>query len=56
MIVSFVINSLQLLTEIKLHKTARHVHIVKFLECFEDDANVYIILELCPNMVREHWG
>lgn len=26
-----------------------HPNIVKFIECFEDDENVYMILELCPN-------
>jgi serine/threonine protein kinase len=26
-----------------------HPNIVKFIECFEDNNNIYMILELCPN-------
>ena len=39
----------QLLSEIKIHKTLHHKHIVEFYTVFEDQKNVYIILELCPN-------
>eukprot|EP01052_Picozoa_sp_SAG31_P036399 SAG31_NODE_4537_length_3156_cov_1.780831_2_plen_156_part_00 len=28
------------------------MNVVKFLEWFEDDDNVYMVLELCPNRVR----
>ncbi|KAH3681523.1 hypothetical protein WICPIJ_007504 [Wickerhamomyces pijperi] len=39
----------KLLSEIKIHKSMNHTNIVKFIDCFEDDANVYILLEICPN-------
>ncbi|KAL7273297.1 Cell cycle serine/threonine-protein kinase cdc5/MSD2 [Rhizina undulata] len=35
--------------EIQVHKTMNHPNIVKFVECFEDAENIYMILELCPN-------
>ncbi|KAI5847372.1 kinase-like domain-containing protein [Morchella snyderi] len=35
--------------EIQVHKTMIHPNIVKFIECFEDPDNIYMILELCPN-------
>ena len=43
---------LQLLAEIKIHKSLSHPYIVGFESYFEDEANVYIMLELCPNQVR----
>lgn len=39
----------KLLSEIKIHKSMNHPNIVKFVDCFEDDVNVYILLEICPN-------
>lgn len=39
----------QLLSEIKIHKTLHHKHIVEFDSVFEDTKNVYIVLELCTN-------
>lgn len=39
----------KLLSEIKIHKSLNHPNIVNFIDCFEDDANVYILLEICPN-------
>ncbi|XP_064477278.1 serine/threonine-protein kinase PLK1-like [Ornithodoros turicata] len=33
--------------EITIHKSLRHKHIVGFHSFFEDDKNVYIVLELC---------
>jgi len=33
--------------EIAIHRAVHHQHIVEFYSFFEDDANVYIILELC---------
>ena len=39
----------KLLSEIKIHKSLRHQNIVNFMDCFEDDVNVYILLEICPN-------
>jgi serine/threonine protein kinase len=40
---------LQLNTEIKIHRTLLHQHIVHFELYFEDPENVYILLELCHN-------
>ncbi|KAK9469031.1 kinase-like domain-containing protein [Lipomyces arxii] len=39
----------KLLGEIKVHQSLDHPNIVKFIECFEDDVNVYILLEMCSN-------
>jgi polo-like kinase 1 len=40
---------MQLITEIKIHKSLAHPHIVKFEHVFEDHENVYILLEICSN-------
>lgn len=37
----------KLYAEIKLHRALQHPNIVGFEECFEDDDNVYMTLELC---------
>lgn len=39
----------KLLSEIKIHKSMSHPNIVEFIDCFEDDLNVYILLEICPH-------
>lgn len=39
----------KLLSEIQIHKSMKHPNIVQFTDCFEDDSNVYILLEICPN-------
>ncbi|QLL35072.1 hypothetical protein HG536_0H04480 [Torulaspora globosa] len=39
----------KLLSEIQIHKSMRHPNIVQFIDCFEDETNVYILLEICPN-------
>jgi polo-like kinase 1 len=39
----------KLKSEIKIHKSLFHSHIVKFEHVFEDSENVYILLELCKN-------
>lgn len=39
----------KLLSEIKIHRSLNHRHIVKFEHVFEDSQNVYILLELCTN-------
>ncbi|KZP18168.1 Pkinase-domain-containing protein [Athelia psychrophila] len=39
----------KLYAEIKIHKSLQHPNIVGFQECFEDEANVYMTLELCPS-------
>ena len=41
----------QLQTEIKIHKTLRHVNVVRFDRYFEDNNNVYMLLELCVHNV-----
>ena len=40
-------NKSKLLAELKIHKSMRHHHIVRFLDQFEDKDNVYFKLELC---------
>lgn len=39
----------KLMVEIKLHQSLHHQNIVKFEHVFEDQENVYIMLELCHN-------
>jgi len=39
----------KLISEIKIHKSLHHLHIVGFEHVFEDQENVYILLELCTN-------
>ncbi|KAH9053351.1 kinase-like domain-containing protein [Lactarius vividus] len=39
----------KLYAEIKIHKALDHPNIVQFIDCFEDDENVYMTLELCPS-------
>lgn len=39
----------QLYAEIKIHRSLDHPNIVRFQECFEDDDNVYMTLELCQS-------
>ena len=39
----------KLQTEIKIHRTLRHTHVVKFERFFEDNINAYMVLELCNN-------
>ena len=39
----------KLMSEIKIHKSLSHQHVVNFEHFFEDSENVYILLELCPN-------
>lgn len=39
----------KLLSEIKIHRALNHPHIVKFEHVFEDNDNVYILLEICKN-------
>jgi len=40
---------MKLMSEIKLHKGLHHPNIVRFEHVFEDQDNVYILLELCAN-------
>lgn len=39
----------KLRSEIAIHRSLDHDKVVKFVDYFEDNENVYIILELCPN-------
>jgi polo-like kinase 1 len=39
----------KLQSEIKIHKSCHHRHIVEFKHVFEDEENVYILMELCTN-------
>ncbi|KAG2008894.1 AGC/Akt protein kinase [Coprinopsis cinerea AmutBmut pab1-1] len=39
----------KLYAEIKIHRSLDHPNIVTFIDCFEDEDNVYITLELCPS-------
>jgi len=39
----------KLISEIKIHKSLHHTNIVGFEHVFEDQENVYILLELCTN-------
>ena len=41
----------KLIAEIKIHQMLYHDNIVRFKHVFEDDNNVYMILELCENGV-----
>ena len=40
---------MKILTEIRIHRSVANGHVVRFVRCFEDAANVYIIMELCSN-------
>lgn len=48
---------LQILREIDLHRHLSHNNIVAFFGDFEDDSNIYIVLELCTRKVicTENW-
>ena len=41
----------QITREVELHKNLRHKHVVGFHSYFEDDENVYIVLEICTRKV-----
>lgn len=49
--VLFYLSFFQLLSEIKIHQALSHPCIVKFYTCFEDQENVYMMLELCEKGV-----
>ena len=47
-------------SEIQIHKQMEHPNIVKFEHFFEDESNVYILLEICQNqtladLMRRRW-
>lgn len=37
--------------EVTIHQSLNHKHIVQFYSYFEDEHNVYIVLELCGRRV-----
>ena len=39
----------KLMSEIKIHRSLHHTNVVRFEHFFEDENNVYIMLELCTN-------
>ena len=39
----------KMLAEIRIHRAAEHEYIVKFTKCFEDEINVYILMEKCSD-------
>ena len=41
----------KLKTEISIHRSLNHEKVVRFCEYYEDQDNVYIVLEYCPNQV-----
>jgi serine/threonine protein kinase len=43
---------MKLISEIKIHKSLAHHSIVHFEHVFEDQENVYILLEICQNQVK----
>jgi serine/threonine protein kinase len=43
--------AIQMLSEIKIHQSLRHKHVVRFDLFLEDNENVYLVLELCGNKV-----
>ena len=45
----------QLQTEIRIHRALRHTFVCKFERYFEDNNNVYMLLELCSNNVSTSW-
>ena len=42
-------HQIKLVSEIKLHQSLQHPNIVRFERYFDDDHNVYILLEICTN-------
>ncbi|RHY25579.1 hypothetical protein DYB32_008221 [Aphanomyces invadans] len=46
---------LKFTSEIRIHRTLQHHRVVQFKHYFEDDANCYMLLELCSNQrLSEH--
>lgn len=39
----------KLKSEIKIHRALKHEHVVRFDRYFEDDNNVYLLLDICHN-------
>ena len=41
----------QIAREVELHRNLKHKNVVNFHSYFEDDDNVYIVLEICTKKV-----
>jgi len=41
------------MSEIRIHRSLHHPNIVGFEHFFEDNENVYILLEMCQNQVSK---
>lgn len=39
----------KLMSEIKIHRQLKHQHVCQFQNFFDDEHNIYIMLEICPN-------
>ena len=39
----------KLTNEIRIHRSLSNTHILQFIKSFEDEQNLYILLEICPN-------
>ena len=39
----------KLMSEIKIHRQLKHQHVCQFQNFFDDEYNIYIMLEICPN-------
>ncbi|CAC5396028.1 PLK2 [Mytilus coruscus] len=44
----------KIIREVELHRDLKHKHVVEFHSYFEDDENVYIVLENCPRKSLVH--
>jgi serine/threonine protein kinase len=40
--------------EVQIHYRLRHSAIVQLLEVFEDDTNIYLVLELCATDMQKY--
>lgn len=47
------VRCLQIMREIELHRSLRHAHVVEFHSFFEDEHNIYFILEYCSRKVEQ---
>jgi len=47
------VNCVQIMREVELHRSLDHIHIVKFHNYFEDDQNIYFILEYCSRKASD---
>jgi len=51
-----VVSCSQIAREIMIHKELNHVNVVKMHHYFEDNLNVYMLLEACPRKVSRVSG